>query len=129
MPKLLSAEQIERYRKDGYLSPIRVMSEGDAAYIRRRLEEFESRTGGPLRGDLRHKTHLLFPWLADLVRNEKILDAVEDLYGADLLCWTTNFFIKEGRNPAFVSWHQDFDLLGIERTGCGDRLGGVDPEQ
>jgi non-haem Fe2+, alpha-ketoglutarate-dependent halogenase len=113
MPKLLSAEQIERYRKDGYLSPIRVMSEGDAAYIRRRLEEFESRTGGPLRGDLRHKTHLLFPWLADLVRNEKILDAVEDLYGADLLCWTTNFFIKEGRNPAFVSWHQDSTYWGL----------------
>ena len=39
---------------------------------------------------------------------------VEDLYGPDLLCWTTNFFIKEKANPAFVSWHQDFDLLGVE---------------
>jgi len=113
MPKLLSPEQIERYHQDGYISPIRVMSENEAARVRERLEEFESRTGGPLRGDLRHKAHLLFPWLADLVRNGNILDAVEDLYGGDLLCWTTNFFIKEARNPAFVSWHQDSTYWGL----------------
>jgi hypothetical protein len=113
MPKLLSPEQIERYHQDGYISPIRVMSENEAARVRERLQEFESRTGGPLRGDLRHKAHLLFPWLADLVRNGNILDAVEDLYGGDLLCWTTNFFIKEARNPAFVSWHQDSTYWGL----------------
>ena len=113
MPKLLLPEQIERYHQDGYISPIRVMSENEAARVRERLQEFESRTGGPLRGDLRHKAHLLFPWLADLVRNANILDAVEDLYGGDLLCWTTNFFIKEARNPAFVSWHQDSTYWGL----------------
>jgi non-heme Fe2+,alpha-ketoglutarate-dependent halogenase len=113
MPKLLSSREIERFRMEGYLSPIRIMSEDEAAGIRKQLEEFEARTGGPLQGDLRHKTHLLFPWLADLVRKEKILDAVEDLYGADLLCWTSNFFIKEARNPAFVSWHQDSTYWGL----------------
>ena len=79
MPKLLSSDDIQRFQNEGYLSPVRVMSETEAADVRKRLEEFEARTGGPLRGDLRHKAHLLFPWLADLVRNEKILDAVEDL--------------------------------------------------
>jgi non-heme Fe2+,alpha-ketoglutarate-dependent halogenase len=113
MPKLLSSSEIERFQKEGYLSPVRVMSEAEAAGVRERLEEFETRTGGPLRGDLRHKTHLLFPWLADLVRNAKILDAVEDLYGGELLCWTSNFFIKEARNPAFVSWHQDSTYWGL----------------
>jgi hypothetical protein len=95
MPKLLSSSQIKQFQEEGYLSPVRVMSETETAGIRKRLEEFEARTGGPLRGDLRHKTHLLFPWLAELVRNEKILDAVEDLYGGELLCWTSNFFIKK----------------------------------
>jgi non-heme Fe2+,alpha-ketoglutarate-dependent halogenase len=113
MSKLLSSSEIERFQREGYLSPVRVMSEAEAAEIRKRLEEFEARTGGPLRGDLRHKTHLLFPWLADLVRNGKILDAVEDLYGGELLCWTSNFFIKEARNPAFVSWHQDSTYWGL----------------
>src|SRR5499427_1909723 len=113
MSKLLSSDDIQRFQNKGYLSPVRVMSETDAADVRKRLEEFEARTGGPLRGDLRHKAHLLFPWLADLARNEKILDAVEDLYGQDLLCWTSNFFIKEAQNPAFVSWHQDSTYWGL----------------
>src|SRR5262245_61707413 len=113
MPMLLSSDDIQRFQNEGYLSPVRVMSETEAADVRKRLEEFEARTGGPLRGDLRHKAHLLFPWLADLVRNEKILDAVEDLYGQNLLCWTSNFFIKEAQNPAFVSWHQDATYWGL----------------
>jgi non-haem Fe2+, alpha-ketoglutarate-dependent halogenase len=113
MPKLLTPQQIDHYTRLGYLAPLRVLSTHQAHDLRRRLEEFEHRQGGPLQGALRHKTHLLFPWLDDLIRQERILDAVEDLYGSDLLCWTTNFFIKEGNDPAFVSWHQDSTYWGL----------------
>jgi len=113
MPKCLTRAQIEQYREDGCVFPIRIMSETEAAELRRRLEAFERRTGGPLKGDLRHKSHLLFTWLAELVRCSSILDAVEDLHGPDLLCWTTNFFIKEAADPAFVSWHQDSTYWGL----------------
>jgi non-haem Fe2+, alpha-ketoglutarate-dependent halogenase len=115
MPKLLSQAQIERFHEDGFLAPIRVMSEADALKYRRRLEGFEASTGGPLAGDLRHKSHLLFTWLADLIRHPRILDAVEDLYGPDLLCWSSSFFIKEQESPAFVSWHQDSTYWGLSR--------------
>lgn len=115
MPKILTQHQIDTYRKDGCVFPIRVMSEDDAHEIRERLEAFEKKTGGPLKGDLRHKSHLLFSWLGDLVRHEKIVDAIEDLYGPNLLCWTSNFFIKEANNPAFVSWHQDSTYWGLDR--------------
>lgn len=115
MPKILTDAQVERFWRDGCVFPIRVMAEADAIEIRHKLEDYERRSGGPLAGDLRHKTHLLFPWLADLVRNSHIVDAIEDLYGPDLLCWTTNFFIKEARNPAFVSWHQDSTYWGLNK--------------
>ncbi len=115
MPKMLSRAQIEQYHEQGFLSPIRVMSTESAAEYRGRLEAFEASSGGPLGGDLRHKSHLLFTWLAELIRHDKILDAVEDLYGPDLLCWSTNFFIKEKANPAFVSWHQDSTYWGLSR--------------
>jgi chlorinating enzyme len=111
--KLLTQAQVEQYRTDGVIPKVRVMSRADAEAIRKELEDYERRSGGTLRGNYRHKAHLLFSWLADLVRHEKILDAVEDLYGPDLLCWTTNFFIKEPRNPAFVSWHQDATYWGL----------------
>jgi ectoine hydroxylase-related dioxygenase (phytanoyl-CoA dioxygenase family) len=113
--KLLTPAQREHYLEQGYVSPVRVMSAEKAASIRSQLEAFEKSQGGPLKGSMRHKSHLLFSWLADLVREEKILDAVEDLYGGDLLCWTTNFFIKEANDPGFVSWHQDSTYWGLSR--------------
>jgi non-haem Fe2+, alpha-ketoglutarate-dependent halogenase len=113
MPKTLTETQITQFRTDGYVAPVRVLSESAAGEIRRRLESYERGTGGPLRGDLRHKSHLLFRFISDLVHHEGILDAIEDLYGPDLLCWNTNFFIKEAANPAFVSWHQDSTYWGL----------------
>ena len=115
MPKILTQQQIEKFWRDGCIFPIRVMSETNALRIRDRLEAFESETDGPLKGDLRHKSHLLFSWLADLVHEKNIVDAIEDIYGPNLFCWTTNFFIKEARNPAFVSWHQDSTYWGLDK--------------
>ncbi len=115
MPKILTQAQIDQFSRDGCVFPVRVMPAAEALEIRRKLEAFEARTGGPLKGALRHKSHLLFTWLADLVRNSRIVDAIEDLYGPNLLCWTTNFFIKEADNPAFVSWHQDSTYWGLDK--------------
>jgi hypothetical protein len=115
MPKILTQQQIDDYWRDGCIFPVRVMSEADAALLRASLEAFEQANGGPLKGDLRHKSHLLFSWLGDLVRQQHIVDAIEDLYGPNLLCWTTNFFIKEANNPAFVSWHQDSTYWGLDK--------------
>ena len=111
--KQLTDDLVQRYRDTGYLAPIRVLSTAEAAQIRARLEVFEA-GAGPLAGKLRQKSHLLFTWLNDLIRNERILDAVADIIGPDILCWGTSFFIKEARNPAYVSWHQDSTYWGLE---------------
>ncbi len=115
MPNVLTQEQVEQYHHEGCVFPIRAIAEQEALEIRSRLEAFEARAGGPLSGDMRHKSHLLFSWLGDLVRTDRIVGAVADLYGPDLLCWATNFFIKEPNNPAFVSWHQDSTYWGLSR--------------
>ncbi len=114
MPKLLTSTQVEACKHDGYLAPVRVMSEADAYQYRRALEEHEAKAGQPLQGNWRHKTHLLFTWADALVHHPVILDAVEDVIGPDILCWTTNFFIKEANSPGFVSWHQDSTYWGLE---------------
>jgi non-heme Fe2+,alpha-ketoglutarate-dependent halogenase len=113
MTKSLSLTQVAAYEREGYLAPVEVMSEAEARGLRAKLESLEAGMGGPLRGDIRHKAHLLFPFLADLIRHEAILDAVEDLLGPDILCWNTNFFIKEAETPSFVSWHQDSTYWGL----------------
>ena len=82
MPKILSQSQIDQFREQGFLAPIRIMSSAEALDYRHRLEHFEASTGGPLHGDLRHKSHLLFTWLANLVRNPRLLDAMQRIIDA-----------------------------------------------
>jgi hypothetical protein len=113
MGKTLSAAAIEQYRRDGYSSPIRVLSREEAGHCRERLESVERDLGGPLRGVYRIKPHLIFTWLADLVRHPSVLDAVEDVLGPDLLCWNSSFFTKEASSPGYVSWHQDATYWGL----------------
>jgi non-haem Fe2+, alpha-ketoglutarate-dependent halogenase len=113
MPKALTDDQVAAYHRDGYLAPVTVMDEAAARKLRATLEAIEAGMGGPLRGDLRHKAHLLFPFLAGLIRHPDILDAIEDVLGPDILCWNTNFFIKEAETPSFVSWHQDSTYWGL----------------
>ena len=114
MSKMLSKAAVEAYQRDGYCSPVRVIPADDARRFRAALEAHEARAGAPLQGDWRHKTHLLFTWADELVHHPKIVDAVEDVIGPDILCWTTSFFIKEASNPGFISWHQDSTYWGLE---------------
>ena len=113
MTRRLTTDEIARYRNDGFHFPVRVMSSEDAGVYRRRLEDHERATGAPIAGNMRHKVHLLFTWANDLARHPAILDAVEDLIGPDILCWSSTFFIKEARSPSFVSWHQDATYWGL----------------
>jgi len=89
------------------------LTTAEAAALRARLEAYEANAGA-LAGPLRHKPHLLFTWLNDLVRHPRILDAVQDVIGPDILCWGTSFFIKNARDAGYVSWHQDSTYWGLE---------------
>jgi non-haem Fe2+, alpha-ketoglutarate-dependent halogenase len=115
MPKALSTAAVEAYRRDGYCFPVPALTAAEAAHYRSCLEKHEAETGAPLQGNLRHKAHLLFTWVDELVHHPKIVDAAEDVLGPNLLCWTTNFFIKEANSPGFVSWHQDAFYWGLSR--------------
>lgn len=113
MPKILSEHEVERFHRDGYHFPVRVMSADEASDIRHRLEAWERSVGGPIHGNQRHKVNLLFTWADALTRHPVILDAVEDVLGPDILCWNANFFIKEAGTDDFVSWHQDATYWGL----------------
>ena len=88
MTKLLSDEAVAGYKRDGYHFPIDVLSADETLGLRRKLEAHERASGGPIQGDKRHKAHLYLTWLNDLIRSPKILDAVEDVLGPNLFCWS-----------------------------------------
>jgi ectoine hydroxylase-related dioxygenase (phytanoyl-CoA dioxygenase family) len=113
MPRVLTAAEVARYNETGYHFPVDVLSPSEVADFRGRLEAYERSAGGPIKGEMRHRSHVLFTWVSDIVRHPRILDAVEDVLGPHILCWNTSFFIKEPRDPGFVSWHQDATYWGL----------------
>jgi len=114
MPKLLTDAQVEQYHRDGYVHPFRVLTTDEATDIRRKIEEFEARVGDEAQKFLTFKAHLPFKVLSDLLRHPRILDAVEDVLGPNLLCWGSSFFQKNARDPRYISWHQDSYYYGMQ---------------
>ena len=125
MTQALSQADINEYWETGIHSPVSIFSTEETAGLRHTLETEEDkrgpifnedrpRPGDPFQGSYRFKSHLLFKWLADVVRDPRILDVVEPLTGPDILCWTTHWFIKEANTPSYVSWHQDSNYWGVE---------------
>ena len=105
-----------RYQRDGFLFPLTAMEPDEADGYRRRIDAFRAAnpTGRPFREVVKSKTHLLCLAVLEIVRRPDILDVVEEVLGPDILLWSTGLFLKEARDPAYVSWHQDVRYWGLE---------------
>jgi hypothetical protein len=113
MPKVLTAEQTAHYRDKGFLFPVEAYSAAEAADLYKKFAETEERAGEELQKRFRVKAHLPFPWLCEIIRHPKLLDAVEDLIGPNILCWGSSFFSKKARDPRYISWHTDSFYYGL----------------
>lgn len=113
MPKFLSETQIAQYERDGFYHPLRALDAGEVTRCRRDVEKVERESLDDIGGAFRHKPHLLLKSLDAAVRNEKILDAVEDLIGPNIFVWASLFFTKNLGDPRFVGWHQDSTYWGL----------------
>ena len=109
MTKALSAAEVAAYRERGIHFPIRAIPAVEANAL---AAQFQA-SPEPIKGRVNQKPHLLFPWLNELVRDPRIVDAVEDVLGPDIWCWGSQFFAKRAGDPAYTSWHQDGTYWGL----------------
>jgi non-haem Fe2+, alpha-ketoglutarate-dependent halogenase len=114
MNTTLNAAAVERYHRDGYLSPVRATSADRAADLLARYDSFKARGETDGAAVLRSKPHLVFPWLYDLVRDPAVTEPVSAILGPNLLAWGSSFFAKPAGDPGYVSWHQDANYWGLE---------------
>ena len=112
--KALSAAQVVRYREQGFLSPLNALTAGEAREVRALVESVEAQHNGKWPRAWSLKSHLIFTAIDRVVHHPKILDAVEDILGPDILCWSSRWFIKDKNDGGFVSWHQDVPYWGID---------------
>jgi len=107
MSQCLSPAQVAAYERDGFVCPVPVLSAAEAQAARAELEAWEAARGAPIDFPEKSKSYLLFNWADELVHHPRILDAVEDLIGPDILVYHSTLFLKEANSAAFVRWHQD----------------------
>ena len=106
MTKVLTAEQVEAFERDGFVASVPALSPKRTAYYRQALESFEARFPDD-RIKLDQKGHMICPWVDEMIREPGILDVTEDLIGPNILCWGTSLRAKAADGKTFAGWHQD----------------------
>ncbi len=114
MGKRLSAAEVARYQRDGFLFPVDAFRPDEAGRYLDQLEGFERRDGRDFGKGHNFKPHLLFSWVDEIVHHPAVLDVVEELLGPDIRLFHLSVWPKHAHDPVFVSWHQDATYFGLE---------------
>ena len=117
MPKVLTSQEIEHFKAEGFVCPVSIMAPQDARAVLDAVALWEDRSGKRAKTHLRGKPHLLLKAIANLIRHPRLLDAAEDLIGPDILCLETGFLWKDAHDPplAINTWIALTQLLSISR--------------
>jgi len=107
----MRAEQIEAYRRDGFVFPIEIFSPAEVARFRGAFEALSEYS--PQRFD---RLHLFFDWAYQIVTHEALLDVVEGILGDDILVYGTLVLAKQPHDLRYASWHQDSFYSGLHLT-------------
>jgi hypothetical protein len=114
--KALTPEQVASYHHNGFLYPIPALTDGEISICLAGLRQLETELGSPVAdADVKWRSHAYAHsvWFNNLIRHPRILDAIEDVIGPNILVWTSTFFIKEPHSPTFAAWHQDGTYFGL----------------
>ena len=113
----LAPDKIAQWKFDGFLSPFPFLDAEELQSCLAGVQRFEtwldSRINAHPDMKWRSMPHLLMPWAANLARDPRILDHVEDLIGPDILIFTSTFFIKEPLSSTIAAWYQDSTYYGL----------------
>ena len=108
----LTREEMMHFRTQGYLGPYPLCSAAEMVALRPAIEQVLE-TDPPGSKNRVHNRHLDSRVIYDLATHPEILNRMVNLYGADLLLWRTNFFVKYKGTRA-IPWHQDFNYWPLE---------------
>ena len=100
----------QRFRRDGLVSPVPVLSVAEAADHRARLEAAEAEIG-PLHYADKIHTILTSPY--ELATHPRVLETVEQIIGPDILLYNATYIVKEPGSTSHVAWHQDLTYWGL----------------
>ena len=113
----LTPTQVSKYNEYGYLMPFDGLDSWE-------IREIRSFFDGVLAAFIElgkssysiNTAHLRFARIYQLVHHPKIVDAVADLLGPNIVCWGSHFFCKMPHDGKRVPWHQDSTYWPLSPT-------------
>jgi non-haem Fe2+, alpha-ketoglutarate-dependent halogenase len=135
VPQTLSAKDTEAFTEDGYLFPIRCLSDGHVVSIREHIVGQYGR-GGSLDNSLAVRdAHASSSEILRFGTAQRLLDCLEDLIGPNFVMWSSSIFCKLKSDSFKADWHQDAVFWPLSPTGtvtawialtdCGVSNGGM----
>jgi ectoine hydroxylase-related dioxygenase (phytanoyl-CoA dioxygenase family) len=106
-----------RFDQHGYVFPLDVFSDPQISACRAAFDELEQEFGKEhtQKGIMAKEQKYEFIW--KLATDNRLLDAVESVYGNDLVLAGTHFFCKypvAELGTAYVAWHQDVTYWNLD---------------
>lgn len=108
--RTLTAEQVEQYNEQGFLSGLPAFGTDEITHVRAYLDDLLEKV---LSADDRRNSysinayHMVCAGIYDLLLQPVLLDYVEDILGPDFGCWGDHLFCKLPGDPMEVPVHQD----------------------
>ncbi|VTU00170.1 phytanoyl- dioxygenase : Phytanoyl-CoA dioxygenase OS=Solibacter usitatus (strain Ellin6076) GN=Acid_3663 PE=4 SV=1: PhyH [Gemmataceae bacterium] len=107
-PKVLTAEQVARFNRDGYLKPFRIFTDAEVADLRAYFADLLARYTAEGKDSYSiSSAHLRHGRVWDVLTNPRVVAIVTDLLGPSVVGWGSHFFCKMPGDGKTVSWHQD----------------------
>lgn len=107
-PTRLTPDQVAAFNRDGFVQPVPVFDADETAGIRRYFDDLLARVvaeGGNSYSI--SSAHLKYGPVWDILTEERIVAAVSDLLGENVIGWGAHFFCKMPGDGKRVAWHQD----------------------
>ena len=108
---MLTPPQLADFDSDGFVFPLDLYDQQEAAEIQRKWDAFEA--AGELNNHSPasfYNRHVDQAFLWDIATDERLLDALEHLIGSDILLFGTRVICKWSHDDTFVAWHQDLSV-------------------
>lgn len=106
----LTADQVDAFNREGFLSPLRCLSPDEAADLRTYMDWLidevvsadDRRNGYSI-----NNYHRVCARLYDLLGDERLVGYATDILGPNVVCWSTHAFAKLPNDGMEVPLHQD----------------------
>ena len=105
METVTSTGIAQQFDQEGVLFPIPVLSPEEVSFYRATLADLEQRLNCP--ADRLSSLHEYFAWAYDLSVHPRVVRAVEEVLGPEIMHWGTLVLRKPPHSALYASWHQD----------------------